>query len=134
MKLVAAAIAINDGLVLLARRAAGQSQAGYWEFPGGKLEPGETVQDCIVRELIEELGVHCHAREVLAESIYEYPGGVIKLIAVEVLLRSHDFRLSVHDAIRWVAPNALLDMNLAPADIPIAAELFRPSAEIPYAG
>lgn len=65
---------------------------------------------------------------------HEYPGGVIKLIAVEVLLRSHNFQLSVHDAIRWVAPDALLDMNLAPADIPIAAELFRPSAEIPHAG
>lgn len=68
MKQVAAAIVFDDGKVLVTRRAAGQKLAGFWEFPGGKLEPGEDVQSCIVRELQEELGVASTAGEVLTVS------------------------------------------------------------------
>lgn len=120
MKEVAAAIAISDGKVLVTRRAAGQKLAGYWEFPGGKLEPGEDVQTCIVRELEEELGVSSTAGEVLTTSEYTYPGGAISLIAVEVSLHSTDFTLTVHDEYAWKAPTELLELNLAPADTPIA--------------
>lgn len=123
LKQVAAAIAISEGKVLVTRRAAGQKLAGYWEFPGGKLEPGEDVQTCIVRELQEELGVSSTAGEVLTKSNYTYPGGAILLIAVEVTLHSHEFELSVHDQCAWEAPEGLLGLNLAPADIPIAEAL-----------
>lgn len=68
----------------MTRRAPGEKLEGYWEFPGGKLEPGEDPQACIVRELIEELGVESAAGEVITEAAYEYPGGVINLIAVQV--------------------------------------------------
>ena len=68
MKQVAAAIAIEGGKVLVTRRAAGQSLAGFWEFPGGKVEPGEDVQSCIVRELHEELGVASTAGEIIDSS------------------------------------------------------------------
>lgn len=125
MKLVAAAIAINDGRVLVTRRAPGQSLEGYWEFPGGKLELKESPQQCIERELYEELGVAASAGEVITESIYEYPGGTIKLIAIEATLHDHNLRLSVHDAFEWIFPELLLDLNLAPADIAIAQELIR---------
>lgn len=119
MKEVVAAIAFNDGKVLVTRRAAGQKLAGFWEFPGGKLEPGEDVQTCIVRELEEELGVESTAGEVLTVSEYTYPGGAISLIAIEVSLHSRDFTLTVHDEYAWKAPEKLLELNLAPADIPI---------------
>lgn len=123
MKQVAAAIAISEGKVLVTRRAAGQKLAGFWEFPGGKLEPGEDVQTCIVRELQEELGVTSTAGEVLTISEYAYPGGAISLIAVEVSLHSANFTLTVHDEYAWIAPGELLKLNLAPADIPIGKEL-----------
>ena len=125
MKQVAAAVAIRDGRILVTRRAPGEKLEGYWEFPGGKLEPGEQPQDCIVRELAEELGVSSSAGEVLTAAVYEYPGGAINLIAVSVTLHHEDLRLSVHDAFDWVQPSALLELQLAPADIPIAEELVR---------
>lgn len=120
MKKVAAAIALDDGKVLVTRRAAGQKLAGFWEFPGGKLEPGENIQTCIVRELEEELGVTSTAGEILTVSEYTYPGGAISLIAIKVFLHDRDFTLTVHDEYAWKAPEELLGLNLAPADIPIA--------------
>ena len=122
---VAAAIAFKEGRVLVTRRAPGQKLAGFWEFPGGKLEPGETLSGCIVRELEEELSVRSVAGNVILESLYEYPGGSINLIAIEVQLLDEEFRLSVHDAAEFVPPSALLSMELAPADVPIAEELIR---------
>jgi 8-oxo-dGTP diphosphatase len=123
MKNVAAAIAISEGKVLLTRRSAGQRLAGLWEFPGGKLEPGEDAQTCIVRELQEELGVASTAGDLFATSEYAYPGGAIKLIAIKVSLHSLDFKLAVHDEYAWIAPRELLGLKLAPADIPIAEKL-----------
>lgn len=124
MKEVAAGIAIIEGRALLTRRAPGQNLEGYWEFPGGKLELGEDAQTCIVRELREELGVESTAGNVLATSEYTYPGGQIRLIAVEVKLHGDDFTLTVHDEYAWIELAELLELNLAPADIPIVEELI----------
>ena len=124
MKEVAAAIAYRSGRVLVTRRAEGEQLAGFWEFPGGKLETGETPADCIVRELREELGVLCRAGEMITRSVHQYPGGAITLIAIAVELADDDFHLSVHDAAKFVLPADLLSMNLAPADIPIAKYLI----------
>jgi 8-oxo-dGTP diphosphatase len=99
--------------------------AGLWEFPGGKLEMGETAQACIVRELAEELCVSCVAGDVFVESLHAYDGGAINLIAVHVTLASDCWKLSVHDEARWVGPDELLELDLAPADIPIAHKLAR---------
>jgi len=96
-----------------------------WEFPGGKLEPGETPQSCIVRELREELGVESDAGEILTTSVFAYPGGTIELIAVTVSLRSAVLTLHVHDRAEWVTPQDLQSYELAPADIPIAEEIIR---------
>jgi 8-oxo-dGTP diphosphatase len=120
---VAAAIALRGDRVLVTRRAIGQKMAGLWEFPGGKLEVGETVQACIVREIAEELSVACVAGEVFCESLHQYDGGAINLIAVLVSLDSDCWQLSVHDEARWVGPDELMQLDLAPADIPIAKKL-----------
>jgi len=125
LKQVVAAVVLRDGLVLVTRRAPGEKLAGMWEFPGGKLEPGETVQQCIVRELDEELGVAAVAGDVFAKTAYTYAGGVIELIAVEVVLLDETLCLRVHDAFKWVLPDELLKLELAPADIPIAEEIIR---------
>jgi 8-oxo-dGTP diphosphatase len=120
IKDVAAAIIVRDGQVLVARRAAGQNLAGYWEFPGGKLEPGETVQACIVRELAEELNITCEAGDIFCEHLHRCEGGAMNLIAVKVQMTSDGWELSVHDDAQWVGPHTLLALQLAPADIPIA--------------
>jgi 8-oxo-dGTP diphosphatase len=122
---VAAAVICQEGMVLITRRAIGEKLAGMWEFPGGKLEPGETPQTCIVRELREELGVESVADGILTTSVFTYPGGAIELIAVTVALGSTAFTLQVHDRAEWVKPQDLLGYDLAPADIPIAEEIIR---------
>jgi 8-oxo-dGTP diphosphatase len=116
---VAAAIIIEDGRVLITRRGPGRGMAGFWEFPGGKLEAGETPQACIVRELAEELAIEGEAGEVLTESVHTYPGGEIRLIAVAVRRLSDRLTLSEHDAFRWATADGLRALPLAPADIPI---------------
>tara|TARA_Y100000815_G_scaffold179957_1_gene163957 strand:+ start:1000 stop:1389 length:390 start_codon:yes stop_codon:yes gene_type:complete len=122
---VAAAVIHQEGMVLITRRAPGEKLAGMWEFPGGKLEPGETPQTCIVRELREELGVESDAGEILTTSAFTYPGGTIELTAVTVALQSVVLTLQVHDRAEWVKPQDLLGYDLAPADIPIAEEIIR---------
>ena len=72
MKQVTAAIIIRDGKVLLTRRKQGESLAGFWEFPGGKIEKGETPQECLERELKEELGLNTCAGDLLTECVYHY--------------------------------------------------------------
>ena len=123
MKKVAAAIILRKGKLLVTRRGPAENLAGYWEFPGGKLESDETPQECIIRELQEELGLSAIAKEIIAESVYTYPKGSIKLIAVICEVQQLNITLTVHDAYQLIDPKDLLDLNLAPADIPIAKKL-----------
>ena len=116
---VAAAIIVENGRVLVTRRGPDRSMAGFWEFPGGKLEAGETPQACIVRELAEELAIEGEAGDVLAESVHAFPGGAIRLIAVAVRRLSDRLTLCEHDAFRWATVEELHALPLAPADIPI---------------
>lgn len=124
MKHVAAALAIKEGHILLARRAPGQALEGLWEFPGGKQDSGETIYQCIEREIQEELSLSCNARQIFAESVYQYEGGSIKLIGVMVELGQEEPRLTVHDWVAWVPLADILSYELAPADIPIAKEVI----------
>ena len=125
MKKVAAAVIFKESKILVTRRAPGEKLAGYWEFPGGKLEEGETPQECIMRELREELCLNAKAGDVLASSIYEYTGGAIELLAVECTLQNYEIVLTVHDAYEYIHPEALLDIQLAPADIDIAKKIIK---------
>lgn len=122
---VTAAIIRKGDAVLLARRKQGQRMAGFWEFPGGKLEEGETLQACIEREIFEELNWNIKAGEVIAKSTYVYTHGSILLMALEAEILAGTPAPAVHDKIEWVPIPQLLSYQLAPADIPIAKELMR---------
>lgn len=122
---VTAAIIRKGDTVLLTRRKQGQRMAGYWEFPGGKLEEGETLQACLERELFEEFKWSTKAGEVITKSTYNYPQGSILLVALEAEILSGDPVLTVHDKMEWVPIPQLLNYQLAPADIPIAKELMQ---------
>lgn len=124
MKLVAAAvIRREDGRVLVVRRAPGEKLAGKWEFPGGKVEEGETLDACLRRELREELGVEAVVSHEVGTSDYFYEHGAIRLIALETRLTQGKLRLSVHDKLDWLLPHEIASLDMAPADIPIIDKL-----------
>ena len=120
MKDVTAAIIIKGQNVLIARRAPGEKHAGSWEFPGGKVEPGETPEACLKRELEEEFGIEAEVQEYISSSLYEYPQGTIRLLAYQVKIHQEEIQLRVHDRYEWVGVTQLLNYELLPADVPIA--------------
>lgn len=126
MRQVAAAVIIEDGLVFLARRAPGQKLAGYWELPGGKVEPGESPEECLKRELLEELQMECRVGEFLGGVVHTYEHGEFELLAYRVE-RLSGWELSVHDVVRWAARAPVSDYALLPAD----AELIKAAGLCP---
>lgn len=123
MKEVSAAIILKDRKVLIAQRAPGENLEGKWEFPGGKIEPGETAEECLIREIREEFDVDVDVLGFFGESIYDYPNGTIKLLAYTCRWLSGVFTLKVHSLIEWVDPEELDNFDIAPADIPLAERL-----------
>lgn len=101
-KKVAAAIIRSGKEILLTRRKPGEKLAGYWEFPGGKIEENETIQQCLEREIHEELNIYINAGKVITSSIHTYRHGKIELIALEAEVTSGNLQLTVHDKADWV--------------------------------
>ena len=122
MRQVTAAVIIEDGRLLIARRAPGQSLEGLWELPGGKIEPGETPQQCLVRELAEELAMSATVGDVIARTIHHYDHGSFEMLAMETT-RDSDFELRVHDAFAWVAADEVTEYPLAPADVALLKQI-----------
>jgi len=123
MKNVTAAIIEHNGRYLLARRSEGQNLAGFWEFPGGKIEANETPEDCLIRELREELHLETRVLEYFCNSVYHYEKGSINLMAYLTEILDGEIQLTVHDEVGWFLPPEMFKLNLAPADIPIAERL-----------
>lgn len=121
---VVAALIEKDGKVLIAKRLEGDAPAANkWEFPGGKIEPGETEMAAIEREIREEFGVEVKATEFITNNICEYPDRTIDLRLYRCKYVSGEFDLIVHSAYNWVTIPELLTYELAPADIPLAEYL-----------
>ena len=116
---VTAAIIEKGGRIFAARRAPGKHLEGLWEFPGGKLEPGESPEQCLARELKEEFGVKTNIGEFVGESIYDYGEKVIRLIAYRAVHEEGEFQLRDHDKIKWLAIEDFHSLDWAPADIPL---------------
>lgn len=113
---VTAAIIERRGKVLIARRKTGGAQAGKWEFPGGTVEPGETPEQGLARELAEELGIQCRVGEFLASGCAPGPGSSIELLVFRVRDYEGTVRPVVHQEVRWVLPQDLASYDLAEAD------------------
>ena len=114
--IVAAAVIIRDGRVLLTRRGEGQHLAGMWEFPGGKLEAGESPEEALVRECQEECGIEVEVTEILEVTHHRYPEKEVLLLFYRCELRAGEVRhLQVADH-AWVAPEDLDEYPLPPAD------------------
>lgn len=122
-RVVTAAIIQRKDHVLLARRSPGEKLAGFWEFPGGKVENGETAEACLARELHEELRISVRIGEKCLESLHQYDHGSFRIVAYFVEWLAGDPRPSVHDRLEWVRLDDIEGYQLLPADIPIAASL-----------
>lgn len=124
--LVAAAALVDaDGRVLIAQRPEGKSLPGLWEFPGGKVEPGERPEAALIRELDEELGIQtkeaCLAPFVFTSHAYE----TFHLLMPLWLCRRWVGTVTArhHSALAWVRPNRMGDYPMPPADLPLVAHL-----------
>lgn len=116
---VACALIIKDGLLLIARRSPQRQMGGYWEFPGGKIENNEAPEDCIVREIKEELNLVIHPIRELEHSTLSDANGEIELIPFYSKIVSGEILLSAHDRIDWITPGDWNNYKFAPADIPV---------------
>ena len=124
IEVAAAVIRREHGRILLARRAPGQAFAGKWEFPGGKLEAGETPEQCLARELREEFAIEVAVGGYVCSSRTEYANVIVEMHAYEVRYAGEEFRLTDHDAVAWVAPHELSSYEMPEADIPIVERLM----------
>lgn len=122
-RLVTAAILRRGNEVLLARRGPQMNLAGMWEFAGGKVEPSETPEACLKRELREELSIDVEVGPMLCSSDYTYEHGSFRILAYEARVLSGHPAPNEHDELAWVAPSQLLTYKLLPADIPIAQHI-----------
>jgi 8-oxo-dGTP diphosphatase len=119
---VACAIIERDGLVLSALRSASMNLPLKWEFPGGKIEPGEGREECLRRELVEEMGVEIAVGRPLTPATHEYPTFTVTLYPYVCSIISGEITLHEHSAISWLSAPQMHELDWADADIPIIAE------------
>lgn len=113
---VTAAVIHNDGKLLICQRPKGKSCELLWEFPGGKIEPGETAEQCIVRECQEELGVTLQVIRKLTEITHHYPDRTVHLQFFIAEIESGDLKMKEHNAFAWITPEEKGAYNFCPAD------------------
>ncbi|MDQ0643770.1 (deoxy)nucleoside triphosphate pyrophosphohydrolase [Microbacterium murale] len=115
---VVGAVLIRDGAALAAQRSRTMSLPGLWEFPGGKVEFGETPQDALAREIQEELLCTVSVGERVEATTHEYEFGVVTLTTYYATIVDGDPRLTEHADLRWIPLTDLYSVDWAPADIP----------------
>jgi 8-oxo-dGTP diphosphatase len=121
---VTAAILIKDDKVFIAKRKPGGKLPDKWEFPGGKVESGESPRECLQREMQEEFGIDIRVGRFLGESVYHYPHGTIRLLAYQAAWRGGDLSLKDHAEYAWVKCDRLEGFDFAPADLPFVHKLI----------
>ena len=127
IRVVAGALFDSQGRVLIAQRPAGKHMAGRWEFPGGKIDTGESELDALRRELFEELGVRLETAERMLELSHDYPERRVQLCMWRVTAYRGEPRTLDGQALKWVHPADLSSEDLLEADRPIVQALQEPN-------
>ena len=122
-KFIAAALIERDGKVLIAQRAKKDALLGKWEFPGGKVEAGETLHECLKRELFEELGIHAEVGEYFCTSTFHHKDSLFDMVVFRVPSFKGELTLNEHSAIAWVTPSELSNYEMPEPDLPIVGLL-----------
>ncbi|WP_242120903.1 (deoxy)nucleoside triphosphate pyrophosphohydrolase [Aestuariivivens sediminicola] len=117
---VVCGIIVDSNKIFVCRRKSGIYLGGYWEFPGGKVENGESEKDALKRELKEELEMEVNVLNYCGSSTYNYGKYNVELIGYYCSLVDYHGKLTDHDAFDWIITENLLSYKLAPADIPLA--------------
>ncbi len=120
---VAALVMIEDNRVFAAQRKDQGPLGGLWEFPGGKLEVGETGREALVREIQEELGISIEVNRFLIKVEHQYPGVFIIMHAYVGSRKEETIQLREHQACRWLKKEELWQIDWAEADIPIVQKV-----------
>jgi 8-oxo-dGTP diphosphatase len=118
-----AGIVFEAGRLFIARRLPGGDMGGKWEFPGGKVEEGESDEQALVREYLEEFGVSITTGGKLAESEFEHRGNTYALNAYRAYLGSRNFTLTEHSEWRWAQPDEIEKIDFADSDLKLLPAL-----------
>jgi 8-oxo-dGTP diphosphatase len=127
IEVAAAVIERPDGAFLLAQRPPGKVYAGYWEFPGGKIEPGEEPARALSRELHEELGIDVERADPWITRVFTYPHGTVRLRFFRVSAFRNEPHPRENQAISWQRPEAPMAAPMLPANAPVLASLALPA-------
>lgn len=119
LTVTAAIIRNSANKILICQRADNSSMGGFWEFPGGKLEPDETLEDCIIRECREELSVTISVENIFTKTRYQYPDKLINFTFFNAVITNGDIHMNVHKDIKWVDISEMKRYDFCPADIEI---------------
>jgi 8-oxo-dGTP diphosphatase len=126
---VAAGIVLQDGKVLVARRRESDHLGGLWEFPGGKIEAGETPEEALRRELVEELGVEVRVGPLWGILSHRYPERSVRLHFLFAWIERGEPRAAAAEELRWAAPPELAELPFPGADRPLVTALLRSHRE-----
>lgn len=123
INVVAAVIHNDQDQILCALRSSVMALPNLWEFPGGKIEVGESHEIALIREIQEELGVHIKVGDKVEDTYYEYDTFTIQLTSYLAVIKDGNLRATEHAELRWLTINSLDELNWAPADIPAVEKL-----------
>jgi len=122
---VSAGVIEKDGKILIAKRKSGKCIGPNWEFPGGKLEEGETIEECLTRELKEELDIEVEIISYIDSSMFFCGDTEIELVAFRVKYLSGEIKLVDHDEVKWVLPEELSEYKFTLPDLPIVKAVMK---------
>ena len=125
IKTVAGVIRNEKGEILCTLR--GQGKYDYvsfkWEFPGGKIEEGETLEQTLIRELHEELEIDVNINKFFYQVEHDYPDFHLSMAVFDCQLISKEMKMNVHKGIKWLQPQDIMSLDWAAADIPVAEQI-----------
>ena len=128
---VVAALIWDGDRFMACQRPAHKKRGLLWEFVGGKVEPGETKEQALIRECYEELAVEIRVGDVFMEVVHEYPDLTVRLTLFHASIASGTPQMLEHNDIRWITPSEIPNYPFCPADVEILEEICRKFVRVP---